>query len=119
MYSTRSAQRIEDIDFLGQGTIYPDVIESAIRTWAFRHHQIASQCGWTAGNHETFSLVEPLRLLFKDEVRKVGSELGIPHDVLFRHPFPGPGLGHPNSWRSDRRKGTVIARSRCDLYQWP
>jgi GMP synthase (glutamine-hydrolysing) len=88
----QEAHRIENIDFLGQGTIYPDVIESASvhgpSATIKSHHNVG-------GLPETMklSLVEPLRALFKDEVRKVGLELGIPHDMLYRHPFPGPGLG--------------------------
>lgn len=88
----QEAHRIENIDFLGQGTIYPDVIESLSvhgpSATIKSHHNVG-------GLPDTMklSLVEPLRLLFKDEVRKVGLELGIPHDVLYRHPFPGPGLG--------------------------
>jgi GMP synthase (glutamine-hydrolysing) len=88
----QEAHRIENIDFLGQGTIYPDVIESASvhgpSATIKSHHNVG-------GLPEVMklSLVEPLRSLFKDEVRKVGLELGIPYEVLFRHPFPGPGLG--------------------------
>jgi GMP synthase (glutamine-hydrolysing) len=88
----QEAHRIENIDFLGQGTIYPDVIESLSvhgpSATIKSHHNVG-------GLPDTMklSLVEPLRLLFKDEVRKVGLELGIPHEMLFRHPFPGPGLG--------------------------
>ena len=86
------AKRIENIDFLGQGTIYPDVIESASvhgpSVTIKSHHNVG---GLPASMK--LSLVEPLRSLFKDEVRKVGVELGLPHDMLFRHPFPGPGLG--------------------------
>ena len=76
---------------LGQGTIYPDVIESVSVHGPSQtiksHHNVG-------GLPDTMklSLVEPLRFLFKDEVRRVGLELGIPHDLLFRHPFPGPGL---------------------------
>ncbi|MDO9374021.1 MAG: glutamine-hydrolyzing GMP synthase [Ferruginibacter sp.] len=88
----QEAQRIENIDFLGQGTIYPDVIESAAvhgpSVTIKSHHNVG---GLPATMK--LSLVEPLRSLFKDEVRKVGLELGIPHDMLYRHPFPGPGLG--------------------------
>lgn len=87
----QEAQSLTDISFLGQGTIYPDVIESVSvhgpSVTIKSHHNVG-------GLPETMklSLVEPLRYLFKDEVRKVGLELGIPHDLLFRHPFPGPGL---------------------------
>jgi len=85
------SHQLTDISFLGQGTIYPDVIESVSvhgpSVTIKSHHNVG-------GLPETMklSLVEPLRFLFKDEVRKVGLELGIPHDLLYRHPFPGPGL---------------------------
>ena len=88
----QEAKRLENIDFLGQGTIYPDVIESAAvhgpSVTIKSHHNVG---GLPATMK--LSLVEPLRALFKDEVRKVGVELGLPHEMLFRHPFPGPGLG--------------------------
>lgn len=86
------AKNIKDIDFLAQGTIYPDVIESVSvhgpSVTIKSHHNVG-------GLPDTMKLklVEPLRLLFKDEVRKVGAELGIPPSILARHPFPGPGLG--------------------------
>jgi len=88
----REAHALTNIDFLGQGTIYPDVIESVSvhgpSVTIKSHHNVG-------GLPETMKLelVEPLRYLFKDEVRKVGLELGIPAELLFRHPFPGPGLG--------------------------
>ncbi|MEJ7588171.1 MAG: glutamine-hydrolyzing GMP synthase [Ferruginibacter sp.] len=88
----QEAHRIEDIEFLGQGTIYPDVIESASvhgpSATIKSHHNVGG-----LPEIMKLSLVEPLRSLFKDEVRKVGLELGLAHDILFRHPFPGPGLG--------------------------
>jgi GMP synthase (glutamine-hydrolysing) len=87
------AARLENVKWLAQGTIYPDVIESAgTRTGKAKviksHHNVA-------GLPETLhlALVEPLRELFKDEVRRIGLELGLPREMIFRHPFPGPGLG--------------------------
>lgn len=85
------ANHLQDISFLGQGTIYPDVIESVSvhgpSVTIKSHHNVGG-----LPERMRMELVEPLRFLFKDEVRKVGLELGIPHDLLFRHPFPGPGL---------------------------
>ncbi|MDI9365514.1 MAG: glutamine-hydrolyzing GMP synthase [Flavobacterium sp.] len=85
------ALKVEGASFLGQGTIYPDVIESLSvhgpSATIKSHHNVGG-----LPEKMNLSLVEPLRLLFKDEVRKVGVELGIPYDLLYRHPFPGPGL---------------------------
>lgn len=98
----REAGRLGQIDFLAQGTIYPDVIESAaadrpeahtIKT----HHNVGG-----LPEQIDFELVEPLRLLFKDEVRRIGRQLGLPDSIIWRQPFPGPGLAirclGPVSW---------------------
>jgi GMP synthase (glutamine-hydrolysing) len=85
------AKKISETKFLGQGTIYPDVIESVSvhgpSATIKSHHNVGG-----LPDSMKLSLVEPLRYLFKDEVRKVGLELGIPDDMINRHPFPGPGL---------------------------
>jgi GMP synthase (glutamine-hydrolysing) len=86
------ASRIGEARFLAQGTIYPDVIESG--------HGMSGHAAMIKTHHNVgglpaelgFELVEPLRFLFKDEVRQVGEALGLPDDMVWRHPFPGPGL---------------------------
>lgn len=86
------SHKIEGAKFLAQGTIYPDVIESQSvkgpSSVIKSHHNVGG-----LPEEMDFQLLEPLRELFKDEVRKVGEELGIPHHLVYRHPFPGPGLG--------------------------
>jgi GMP synthase (glutamine-hydrolysing) len=84
------ASRLGEIDYLVQGTIYPDVIESGTKTATTikSHHNVGG-----LPEDMKFDLVEPLRLLFKDEVRIIGERLGIPADMVWRQPFPGPGLG--------------------------
>lgn len=87
------ATKIDNVRWLAQGTIYPDVIESAAAKTG-KAHVIKSHHN-VGGLPEDMklSLVEPLRELFKDEVREIGLELGLPYDMVYRHPFPGPGLG--------------------------
>jgi GMP synthase (glutamine-hydrolysing) len=87
------SQKLENAKWLAQGTIYPDVIESAGSATGKAHVIKSHHNVGGLPAHMKLGLVEPLRELFKDEVRKVGLELGLPYDMLFRHPFPGPGLG--------------------------
>ena len=84
------ARKLEDVKFLAQGTIYPDIIESGTKTVKAvkSHHNVG---GLPEDLH--FDLVEPLKMLFKDEVRECGLALGLPKSMVFRQPFPGPGLG--------------------------
>ena len=86
------ARKLEDITFLAQGTIYPDILESMKQAEGKKavksHHNVGG-----LPEDLQFELVEPIKLLFKDEVRVVGEALGLPHAMVYRQPFPGPGLG--------------------------
>ena len=87
------SQKIPNVKFLAQGTIYPDVIESAASKTGKAHVIKSHHNVGGLPDDMALALVEPLRELFKDEVRKIGLELGLPYDMVYRHPFPGPGLG--------------------------
>ena len=84
------ARKLDGIDFLGQGTIYPDIVESGtkIAKMVKSHHNVGG-----LPEDMKFELVEPIKQLFKDEVRACGVELGLPYEMVYRRPFPGPGLG--------------------------
>jgi GMP synthase (glutamine-hydrolysing) len=88
----REAGKLGQIDFLAQGTIYPDVIESAAQDKPEAHTIKTHHNVGGLPSDMTFQLVEPLRMLFKDEVRRIGSALGLPDSIVWRQPFPGPGL---------------------------
>ena len=87
------AGKLIDAKWLAQGTIYPDVIESAGAASGKAHLIKSHHNVGGLPENMTLKLLEPLRELFKDEVRKLGTELGLPYDMIYRHPFPGPGLG--------------------------
>ncbi len=86
------ARKLEDVDYLAQGTIYPDILESIKQAEGKKavksHHNVGG-----LPEDLKFELVEPIKLLYKDEVRVVGEALGLPHNMVYRQPFPGPGLG--------------------------
>ena len=104
------ARKLDGISFLAQGTIYPDIIESGpVKS----HHNVGG-----LPEDLQFELVEPIKLLFKDEVRVVGKELGLPDNMVFRQPFPGPGLGvrcrapsPATAWRRSARATPSCARN--------
>jgi GMP synthase (glutamine-hydrolysing) len=105
------SKKLEGVRWLAQGTIYPDVIESAgARTGKAHviksHHNVG---GLPERMH--LALLEPLRELFKDEVRRIGLELGLPRDMVFRHPFPGPGLGVRILGRVSREAADLLRRA--------
>ena len=89
----REANALRDVNYLAQGTIYPDVIESAASKFGKAHVIKSHHNVGGLPERMTLKLVEPLRELFKDEVRKIGLHLGLPESLIYRHPFPGPGLG--------------------------
>lgn len=107
-------KRFKDADFLAQGTIYPDVIESQSvkgpSATIKSHHNVGG-----LPEEMEFELLEPLRELFKDEVRKVGRELGIPDHMIDRHPFPGPGLGIRILGEVDKEKADIL-READDIF---
>ena len=104
----REASKIKNVEFLAQGTLYPDVIESlhpndgASQTIK-SHHNVGG-----LPKDMKLKLLEPLRMLFKDEVRKLGNELNIPHEIVNRHPFPGPGLAIRIIGTIDQEKITIL-----------
>lgn len=119
----QEAKSIKSAKFLAQGTLYPDVIES-VSTWGpsatiKTHHNVGG-----LPKRMKFKLVEPLKELFKDEVRELGKEMGIPHDMLWRHPFPGPGLavrilGEITKQRLDiLREADDIVMDEIKVAQW-
>ena len=98
------ALKLEDVKWLAQGTIYPDVIESAASATGKAHVIKSHHNVGGLPKEMKMGLVEPLRELFKDEVRKIGLELGLPYDMLYRHPFPGP----PRRTRAGRSEERVL-----------
>ena len=119
------AHKLDGVKWLAQGTIYPDVIESAGSTTG-KAHVIKSHHN-VGGLPEKMKLklIEPLRELFKDEVRRIGVELGLPREMVYRHPFPGPGLGVRILGEVKREYARILARAdaifieelrRADLY---
>jgi GMP synthase (glutamine-hydrolysing) len=105
------AHRIAGVDWLAQGTIYPDVIESAGAATGKAHVIKSHHNVGGLPERMKLKLVEPLRELFKDEVRRIGLELGLPREMVFRHPFPGPGLGVRILGRVNREAADLLRRA--------
>ena len=111
------AAKLGRIDFLTQGTLYPDVIESATsETKAAQKIKTHHNVGGLPADLR-FQLIEPLRYLFKDEVRKVGLELGLPEAMVLRQPFPGPGLAIRIIGEVTRRATRYAPRGRLDRHR--
>lgn len=105
------AEQLNDVKWLAQGTIYPDVIESAGSSTGKAHVIKSHHNVGGLPEHMKLKLIEPLRQLFKDEVRRIGVELGLPHEMVYRHPFPGPGLGVRILGEVKREYAELLARA--------
>lgn len=105
------AAKLDDVRWLAQGTIYPDVIESAGSKTGKAHVIKSHHNVGGLPEHMNLGLVEPLRELFKDEVRRIGVELGLPREMVYRHPFPGPGLGVRILGEVKREYAELLARA--------
>jgi GMP synthase (glutamine-hydrolysing) len=105
------AHKLEGVKWLAQGTIYPDVIESAGSSTGKAHVIKSHHNVGGLPEHMKLQLVEPLRELFKDEVRRIGVELGLPREMVHRHPFPGPGLGVRILGEVKREYAEILARA--------
>ena len=105
------ASKLDDVRWLAQGTIYPDVIESAGSKTGKAHVIKSHHNVGGLPEHMKLGLVEPLRELFKDEVRRIGVELGLPREMVYRHPFPGPGLGVRILGEVKREYAELLARA--------
>ena len=105
------AHRIAGVDWLAQGTIYPDVIESAGAATGKAHVIKSHHNVGGLPERMKLKLLEPLRELFKDEVRRIGLELGLPREMVYRHPFPGPGLGVRILGRVNREAADLLRRA--------
>ena len=114
---TREAGKLKQAKWLAQGTIYPDVIESGgaktKKAITIKSHHNVGGLPATLG----LKLLEPLRELFKDEVRELGTALGLPHDMVYRHPFPGPGPRRAHPRRGQARVRRPAAPRRRDLHR--
>ena len=107
----REAAKIEGANWLAQGTIYPDVIESAGAKYGSAHVIKSHHNVGGLPDYMKLKLLEPLRELFKDEVRELGVELGLPREMVYRHPFPGPGLGVRILGEIEKTKADVLRRA--------
>ena len=114
VYLEEEAKKIGAVDFLVQGTIYPDIVESGLGGESAvikSHHNVGGLPDYV----DFKEIIEPLRDLFKDEVRKAGLELGIPEYLVFRQPFPGPGLGVRIIGEVQCGESEDRTRCRCNL----
>ncbi|AER40517.1 bifunctional GMP synthase/glutamine amidotransferase protein [Blattabacterium sp. (Mastotermes darwiniensis) str. MADAR] len=109
----KESEKIKDVEFLAQGTIYSDVIESSTSSSLIKsHHNVGG-----LPHLMKLKLLEPLKYLFKDEVRKIGKKLGIPKEILYRHPFPGPGLSIRILGEVNQKKISILKKAESILLQ--
>jgi GMP synthase (glutamine-hydrolysing) len=113
----RGIQQARNAKWLAQGTIYPDVIESAGSKTGKAHVIKSHHNVGGLPEHMKLGLVEPLRELFKDEVRRLGVALGLPRDMVYRHPFPGPGLGVRILGEVKREYAELLAQADAHLHR--
>lgn len=107
------SERITNVEFLAQGTIYPDIIESSSKNYIKSHHNV----GGVPKKLMKLKLIEPLKKLFKDEVRKIAIQLELPKEILKRHPFPGPGLGIRIIGKINKKKISILKKAENILMQ--
>ncbi|WP_185868620.1 glutamine-hydrolyzing GMP synthase [Blattabacterium cuenoti] len=112
----KESEKIGNVNFLAQGTIYSDIVESSpmgtLRSPIKSHHNVGG-----LPQRMKFKLIEPLKKLFKDEVKRLGKQLGVPKNILYRHPFPGPGLSIRIIGEVNKRKISILKKSESILSQ--
>ncbi|WP_185849366.1 glutamine-hydrolyzing GMP synthase [Blattabacterium cuenoti] len=115
----KESEKIKNVEFLAQGTIYSDVIESSVISKNLISSSIKSHhnVGGLPKTLMKLKLIEPLKELFKDEVRKIGEKLGLPKEILYRHPFPGPGLGIRILGEVNEKKISILRKAENILLQ--
>lgn len=113
----KESEKIKNVEFLAQGTIYSDIIESSVFSKNYDSIKSHHNVGGLPRTLMKLKLIEPLKELFKDEVRKIGEQLGLPKEILYRHPFPGPGLGIRIIGEINEKKISILKEAENILLQ--